>query len=74
MAFQPIVDVERREVFAYEARVAGVISACGALGVKLVAEGVETRAEYDRLRAMGVTLFQGYLIARPGLESLPELA
>lgn len=55
-----------------QAIVAGVISACGALGVKVVAEGVETRAEYDRLRAMGVTLFQGYLIARPGLESLPQ--
>ncbi len=32
----------------------------------LVAEGVETAAELDALRALGVDLVQGYYLARPG--------
>lgn len=32
----------------------------------LVAEGVETQAEYDTVARLGVTLAQGYLLARPG--------
>ncbi len=36
-----------------------------------MAEGVETGSEYRVLRGMGITLFQGYLFARPVLETLP---
>lgn len=35
------------------------------LGVRLVAEGVETLGELETVRALGVDLAQGYLIARP---------
>jgi EAL domain-containing protein (putative c-di-GMP-specific phosphodiesterase class I) len=34
-------------------------------GGHLIAEGVETEAELDTLRRLGVTLIQGYLLARP---------
>jgi EAL domain-containing protein (putative c-di-GMP-specific phosphodiesterase class I) len=36
------------------------------LGVLVVAEGVETRAERDVVEATGCDLMQGYLFARPG--------
>lgn len=35
------------------------------LGLKTVAEGVETRAEWDLLRSLGCDLAQGYFVARP---------
>jgi EAL domain-containing protein (putative c-di-GMP-specific phosphodiesterase class I) len=37
----------------------------------LLAEGVETVAEARCLVAMGITLHQGYVYARPGFETLP---
>lgn len=52
--------------------VAGVVSMCRSLGCLVVAEGVETRAEYAQLRELGIDLMQGYLLARPELEALPE--
>lgn len=57
---------------AKRAIVAGVLSTCRELGCRVIAEGVETRAEYGQLRTLGIDLFQGYLIARPALEALPE--
>lgn len=35
------------------------------LGKKVVAEGVETKEEFDFLKALGADLFQGYYLARP---------
>lgn len=35
-------------------------------GARIVAEGVETRAEYDRLCTLGVHFAQGYYVAKPG--------
>jgi EAL domain-containing protein (putative c-di-GMP-specific phosphodiesterase class I) len=35
------------------------------LGLEVVAEGVETEATLDRLRALGCTLAQGYHLSRP---------
>lgn len=63
-------DIDRDR--ARQAIVAGVIGTCHALGIRVVAEGIETAAEYARLRQMGVELFQGYLFARPQVEALPE--
>lgn len=54
-----------------EAIVAGIILTAEKLGITLIAEGVETAAERDQLRAMGIRLQQGYLFARPQVEALP---
>ena len=43
------------------------------LGSSLVAEGVETEEEYWALRECGVGLMQGYLLAKPMFEGLPEI-
>lgn len=37
-----------------------------AFDLSVVAEGIETREQHDRLREMGCPLGQGYLLARPG--------
>jgi EAL domain-containing protein (putative c-di-GMP-specific phosphodiesterase class I) len=51
--------------------VRGVISVCRDLGITPIAEGVETQAEYHMLRTLDIDLFQGFLFARPGFETLP---
>lgn len=38
---------------------------CGELGILVVAEGVETRAELDCLRECRCDLYQGYLLGKP---------
>ena len=43
----------------------------GELPCTLIAEGVETLDEARCLAAMGISLQQGYVYARPGFESLP---
>jgi EAL domain-containing protein (putative c-di-GMP-specific phosphodiesterase class I) len=121
-AFQPIVDINTKSVFAYEALVRGrggesagsvlgaysgerlfrfdrdareyalqlavslvrdidskgprqaivkaLIQACDDLGLEIIAEGVETEAEFRWFRRRGINLYQGYFIARPAFESL----
>lgn len=49
----------------------GIVRTARALGTEIIAEGIETQAERDALVDAGVHLFQGYLFARPGFESLP---
>ena len=44
-----------------------------ALGIDVLAECVETVEEYAVLRECGVNLMQGYLFAKPGYESLPDV-
>ncbi len=41
------------------------VEMAGALGLRVIAEGVEEPAQRDRLRAMGCRFQQGYLFARP---------
>ncbi|GAA4494608.1 EAL domain-containing protein [Pseudaeromonas paramecii] len=43
------------------------------LQITPLAEGIETTAELGFLRAVGIDLVQGYLFAKPGFESLPEV-
>jgi len=45
--------------------VGGVIRVAHALGLTVVAEGVERREQLDRLRSLGCDGAQGYLLARP---------
>lgn len=45
--------------------VANLIAMCRDLGVRILAEGVETRAERDFLRTAGIELMQGYFFSKP---------
>ena len=53
--------------------VAGIMVIAKALGITVLAEGVETEEEAATLRQAGITLLQGYLFARPAVESLPPV-
>ncbi|HYF58560.1 MAG TPA: EAL domain-containing protein [Burkholderiaceae bacterium] len=44
---------------------------CVSLGIRVLAEGVETAAESAALLDLGLDLQQGYLFARPAFETLP---
>ena len=54
--------------------VAAVLGIGRDLGVKIIAEGVETEAELAVLRDMGVEWVQGYLIGRPTICQMPPEA
>jgi diguanylate cyclase (GGDEF)-like protein len=76
--FQPsIIKLDRKLIqdidqsVAKQSIVRGVLGVCRDLGITPIAEGVETEAEYDLLRTLGIDLFQGFLFARPGFEALP---
>jgi EAL domain-containing protein (putative c-di-GMP-specific phosphodiesterase class I) len=45
---------------------------CFELGIDVIAEGVETVAEYAWLAEQNIRLFQGYLFARPAFEAFPQ--
>ncbi|CAN5818264.1 hypothetical protein BH11PSE1_BH11PSE1_20520 [soil metagenome] len=51
----------------------GVMKMSAALGVEVIAEGIETREELAALREIGVRYIQGYLFAKPGFQSLPAV-
>lgn len=51
-----------------------VVGMCRELGISVIAEGIETLDEAFALRALGIRLFQGYLFARPEIETLPAIA
>jgi EAL domain-containing protein (putative c-di-GMP-specific phosphodiesterase class I) len=63
------VDVSRPRRLIVE----GMIRIAETLGITVIAEGIETVAEYTTLRAVGVRYIQGYLLARPGFKSLPGI-
>lgn len=44
----------------------GIVAAAWELGARVVAEGIETRAQFDALAGLGVELGQGYYLGRPG--------
>jgi EAL domain-containing protein (putative c-di-GMP-specific phosphodiesterase class I) len=48
-----------------QALVAGLVYFATASGCQLIAEGIETVAELDRLRSLGVAMGQGFLLGRP---------
>ncbi|WP_114416594.1 EAL domain-containing protein [Marinospirillum perlucidum] len=51
----------------------GLLNICSELDIRVLAEGVETKAEADFFHDLGVDLFQGYYFARPGFECLPPV-
>jgi len=63
-----VADVDSSK--ARRAIVAGLMATANALGLKVVAEGVERREELATLQDFGITLFQGFLFARPQIGQL----
>jgi len=55
-----------------QAIIRAVVQVCGDLGIDVIAEGVESLAEYAWFAEHGIRLFQGYLFAKPAFESLPQ--
>ncbi len=51
-----------------------VLTLCRDLGVRVIAEGIETLGERDFLAANGVTLMQGYLFAKPAFKAMPLIS
>ena len=51
----------------------GIQMMCNDLSISMVAEGVETAAEYTWLHNAGIDIFQGYYFARPAFETLPNV-
>ncbi len=65
-----------RDIDAAEPRqiiVDGIVRIMERMGITVIAEGVETIAEYDTLRSLGVSYIQGYLLGRPALGALPPV-
>ena len=52
--------------------VKSTVDLCRSLNTEVIAEGVETIEEYNLLRDSGIRLMQGYLLAKPAFEQLPE--
>jgi len=52
--------------------IGSITKLCKDLGMKVVAEGIETTEERDAIRELGCELLQGYLFAKPGLP-FPEV-
>ena len=52
----------------------GMLRTCQELGIRIVAEGVETAGEHDFFLDEGVTLMQGYLFARPAFRAVAAAA
>jgi EAL domain-containing protein (putative c-di-GMP-specific phosphodiesterase class I) len=53
-----------------QAVVRAILQCCGDLGIDVIAEGVESEAEYRWFRRRQVRLFQGFFIAKPAFEAL----
>ncbi len=61
-----IRDIDKKP--ASRAIVRAVVSLCRELSIRLIAEGIETRAEFEVLEDLGIEFYQGYLFAKPQLE------
>lgn len=53
-----------------QAIVHGIVAICRALDVRVLAEGIETKAERDFLRDAGIGLMQGYLFCKPAFRAI----
>lgn len=54
--------------------VSNIIKFASQYGIRVLAEGVETKEELETLLELGVDLLQGFYLARPSAEILPELS
>ena len=53
--------------------VEAMVGLCRNMGMEVVAEGIETQAECDALRDIGIYLMQGYYLARPAINAFPAM-
>lgn len=53
--------------------VLGLVRICLDMGVKVIAEGIETAAERDFLMDAGIHLMQGYLFSRPAFRGIGKI-
>jgi EAL domain-containing protein (putative c-di-GMP-specific phosphodiesterase class I) len=58
---------------ARQAVVAGIVGIAKELDITVLAEGIETEAEFRILKEAGIRLFQGYWFAKPAFEELPQI-
>jgi EAL domain-containing protein (putative c-di-GMP-specific phosphodiesterase class I) len=56
-----------------QAIIRGLVGIATDLDIAVLAEGVETEAELQALRAAGISLFQGYLFGKPQLETFQTM-
>ncbi len=52
-----------------QAIVSGIVAIAKQLGIEVIGEGVETAGERDALVSAGITLLQGFLFAKPQIET-----
>lgn len=57
-----------------QAIVRAITAMCGELGIRVLAEGIETRAERDFLARAGIDLMQGYFFCKPVFQGLGQVA
>jgi EAL domain-containing protein (putative c-di-GMP-specific phosphodiesterase class I) len=57
-------DVHRSQI--RQRLIESMASLCGEMGMRVVAEGVESTEESECVRRLGCDLLQGYLFAKPG--------
>lgn len=69
MALTRNIDTDRIR----RAIVGGIVETCRELGLRVIAEGIESVGECLTLQDEGVSVFQGYLFAKPGFEHLPQV-
>jgi diguanylate cyclase (GGDEF)-like protein len=60
--------VDALETSAHEPLVESMIAIGHNMGLQVVAEGVESQIQLERLKALGCKVFQGYLFSRPMAE------
>lgn len=54
--------------------VEGIVVMANRLDIGLIAEGIEEPADMDALVDLGIRYFQGFFLARPAFEALPDIA
>ena len=62
----PLEDADPRQRGKAEALIRAVLALAGSLELRVVAEGIETEGQKQRLMQLGCHLGQGYLLGRPG--------
>ncbi len=61
------------QIKSRQAIVKGMTQVCNDLGIKVIAEGVETYEELSILQSFGIELFQGFYFAKPKFQGLATI-